>query len=125
LFKAGTVKELERIREKASGLPDKIYREALRLVKRLDEAYGADRDVNNGDGGFVLVAENIQDLALISSQYVDMASNRHEAVSIVQCEKEPWLNALFLCNNEFGINVLLPLAIAPSALHPLRTIRQK
>ena len=68
LHKAGSVKELEQIRQNSPDLPEEIYREALRLVKMLDEIYGADRDVNNGDGGFVLVAENVQDLALVNQQ---------------------------------------------------------
>ncbi|MDR0571935.1 MAG: hypothetical protein LBG48_03750 [Rickettsiales bacterium] len=114
LYKAGTVKEMQKIREEASGLPDEVLSEALRIVKILDEVYGADRDVDNGDGGFVLIAENIQDLALLKQQYVDLESNQQEVVAIVQCGKEPWLNALFLCNNEFGINVLIPVSIAPN-----------
>jgi hypothetical protein len=116
MFKAGTVKELERVKEEISGLPEEVYLEALRVVTILDEVYGTERDVDKNDGGFALIAENVQDLALVSRQYVDVASNRHETVLIVQCEKELWINALFLCNNEFGINVLLPLSIAPPAL---------
>jgi hypothetical protein len=45
-----------------------------------------------------------------------MDSNRHEAVSVVQCEKEPYLNIFFLCNNDFGINVLMPMSIAPGSI---------
>jgi hypothetical protein len=116
LHKAGTVKEIEKVRKSTPDLPGEIYRETLRLVKILDEVYGADRDVNNGDGGFVLIAENVQDLAAIRRQYVDMDSNRHEAVSIVQCEKEPYLNVFFLQNNEFGINVFMPMSIAPGLI---------
>jgi hypothetical protein len=116
LYKAGTVKEMQKIREDASGLPEEVYREVLRIVKILDEAYGADRDVEHGDGGFVLIAENIQDLASINRQYVDLDSNQQEVVSVVQCARESYLNALFLCNNEFGINVFFPVSIAPSTL---------
>ena len=97
-------------------MPVEIYLTALRIVTILDGTYGVDRDVDNGDGGFVLIAENIQDIAAISQQYVDLNANRHEVVSLVQCGKEPYINALFLCNNEFGINVLMPASIAPTVL---------
>ena len=97
-------------------MPVEVYLTALRIVTILDGTYGADRDVDHGDGGFVLVVENVQDLAAVSQQYVDLNANRHEAVSLVQCEKEPYLNALFLSNNEFGINILMPLNIAPRVL---------
>jgi hypothetical protein len=116
LYKAGTVKEMERIREKDSDLPEEIYREALRLVTILDDVYGVGRDVEGGDGGFVLIAENVQDLALVSRQYVDLKANPYEAVSAVQCSREPWLNIFFLCNNEFGINVFMPISIAPRVI---------
>ena len=113
LLKAGTVKEMHQLLGK---MPVEIYLTALRIVTILDDTYGADRDVNNSDGGFVLVVENVQDLALFCQQYVDVDSNRHEAVSVVQYEREPWLNIFFLCNNEFGINVLMPMSIAPHVI---------
>jgi len=113
LLKAGTVKEIHQLQGK---MPVEIYLTAQRIVTILDSAYGAKRDVNNSDGGFVLVVENVQDLAAISRQYVELGANRHEAVLLVQCEKEPYIDVLFLCNNEFGINVLMPVSMAPTVL---------
>ena len=60
LIKAGTIKELKQF-EKMIDID--IYCAALRIVAILDETYGADRDVDYGDGGFVLIAQNIQDIA--------------------------------------------------------------
>jgi hypothetical protein len=114
LHKAGTMKEMRQIEQNTSGLPEEVYHEALRIVKMLDEVYGADRDVDHSDGGFVLIVENVQDLGVVKRQYVGTDSNRHEVVSVVQCEKEPYLNVFYLCNNEFGINVFMPISIAPS-----------
>jgi hypothetical protein len=42
--------------------------------------------------------------------------NRHEAVTLVKCEGDPYINVLFLCNNEFGINVFLPVSVASHIL---------
>jgi hypothetical protein len=113
LIKAGTVKELAQF----EGTIDRnVYGAALRIVSMLDETYGADRDVDNSDGGFVLVAENVQDLEVLTRNYVKLDENRHEAVDVVKCEKGVYINALFLCNNEFGINVFIPLDIAPQVL---------
>lgn len=113
MYKAGNVGEIRRLQGK---IPDEIYREALRIVTILDTTYGAGRDVDQSDGGFVLIVENVQDLAAVNQQYVELDTNRHEAVSVVQCKMEPYINALFLCNNEFGISVLIPASIAPSIL---------
>jgi hypothetical protein len=100
-----------------------VYGEALRLVTMLDEIYGDERDVDNGDGGFVLIAGSIQDLELIGKRYMKLDENRHEAVDVVKCERGMYLNVLFLCNNEFGINILMPVDIAPQVL--LKDVQSK
>jgi hypothetical protein len=120
LIKAGTVKELSQF----EGTIDRdVYKVALRIVTMLDETYGSGRDVDGGDGGFVLIAESVQDVSLIGQRYVRLDSKRHEAVDVVKCEKEPYINAFFLHNNEFGINVFMPVKIASEAL--LRGLPQK
>jgi hypothetical protein len=116
LYKAGTVKEIQQIREDAPNLPEGVYHEALRIVTTLDEVYGPDRDVDHSDGGFVLIAENVQDIELINRQYMRLGDNRHEVVDVFKCESGVHINAFFLLNNEFGINVLMPSNIAPHAL---------
>jgi hypothetical protein len=100
-----------------------VYGAALRLVTMLDETYGAERDVDNGDGGFVLIAENVQDVEGIGQRYVRLYENKHEAVDVVKCERGMYLNVLFLCNNEFGINILMPVDIAPQVL--LKDVQRK
>ena len=120
MIKAGTVKELSQF-EKA--IDREVYSVALRIVTMLDEVYGVDRDVDNNDGGFVLIAENVQDIANIAQRHIKLDDSRHESVDIVKCESRPYINAFFLCNNEFGINVLMPVDIAPRAL--LRDLPKK
>ena len=120
MIKAGTVMELTQF-EKA--IDRDVYRAALRIVTILDEAYGAGRDVDNSDGGFVLIAENFKDIADIGQQYVALDANQHEAVDFVKCESMDYVNALFLTNNEYGINVFMPVDIAPRVL--LRYLPQK
>jgi hypothetical protein len=119
LIKAGTVKELAQFEKTIN---QEVYRAALRIVTTLDEVYGVGRDVDNNDGGFVLVVENVKDLSAINERYVRLDDNRHEAVDVVKCKSGAYINALFLCNNEFGINVFIPMDIAPSAL--LRNLPQ-
>jgi hypothetical protein len=113
LIKAGTVKELSPFEET---IDHDVYPAALHIVTMLDGTYGADRDVNNSDGGFVVVMENVQGMPLIGQRYVKLDDNRHEVVDVVKCEAEMYINALFLCNNEFGINVFMPMDIAPQVL---------
>jgi hypothetical protein len=120
LIKAGTVEELAQFE---GTIERDVYDVALRIVTILDKTYGAGRDVDNGDGGFVVIVENIQDMSLIEQRYVKLDENRHEAVDAVKCKKRTYINAFFLCSNEFGINVLMPMDLAPQAL--LRELSQK
>ena len=113
MIKAGTVKELSKFKEV---IDCDVYRAAMRIVTILDEEYGADRDSSKSDGGFVLIVENVQDIADIGNRYVALDANRHEAVDVVKSEKAPYINAFFLCNNEFSINVFMPMYMAPVAL---------
>jgi hypothetical protein len=113
LIKAGTVKELAQFEKMMNR---DLYREAMRIVKILDEAYGAGRDVDNADGGFVLIAENVQDVQNISQRYEKLDGNSHEVVDVLKCESGIFINAFFLHSNEFGVNILMPLEIAPSML---------
>ena len=90
--------------------------EVRRIVKILDEVYGSCRDALNDDGGLVLVAENIQDLEVIRKRYIRLDRDLYESVSLLKSKNQPYLNVLYLCNNEFGINVIMPLSIAPKVL---------
>jgi hypothetical protein len=110
MHKAGTITEMLALKGK---IPEEVYLAALRLVTILDGMYGEERDIDKDDGGIVLFAENKADLEAFSRNYIPIGANRHEAVDIIQAKPEPYLNVLFLCNNEYGINLFLPVSIAP------------
>ncbi|GHV56288.1 hypothetical protein FACS1894216_20030 [Synergistales bacterium] len=116
LHKAGTVKDIQGLLNDHPNIPPEVCAEALRLVKILDELYGADRDVDKADGGFVLIAETVQDIERISDRYIALDRGLHEAVDFLKGGCDKYLNAFFICNNEFGINIIMPVRIAPQAL---------
>jgi type III secretion system FlhB-like substrate exporter len=49
-YKIGTLKELEEVKEK---IPADIYNKIHEIVSMLDREYGADRNVEENDGGYV------------------------------------------------------------------------
>jgi hypothetical protein len=113
MFKAGTVTELEAmgLEEK---IPEEIYREALRVVSYLDETFGKDREVDFDDGGYVVIAENREDLEYFAGNCVELESPTLEYVEIVSSDKEPYLNVFFLVNEyESGVTLFIPMSIAP------------
>lgn len=103
LLKFGTVEEIKRFK---NDMPEAVYQEAHKVVERLDDAYGADRDVTEDDGGFCLVAVTVQDVAFINKAYINTESGRHEWAEVIKIKGGgKCVHALFLTNNEFGINV--------------------
>jgi hypothetical protein len=113
MLKAGTVAELV-----ALGLEDKIpgevYREVLRVVSYLDEVFGAERNVDFEDGGFVVIAQSQEDLNWFAQTCVELESPTLEYVELVHSEKGAYLNAFFLVNEyESGVTLFVPMSIAP------------
>ena len=113
LYKVGTEKELVAIKGK---IQNKLYQAVLAVVKILDDNYGSERDVDQGDGGFALIVENVQDLATLTTWHIRLDMNAHDGLNLVRCEARDYLNVFYLMNNEFGVNVFLPKAIAPKAM---------
>lgn len=111
MYKIGTVAELEQAKAR---LPDEIYAETLRIVTMLDENFGSERDVENDDGGFVFVAENLKDLYYFIQNYTDLDGPMLEYVEPVGLD---YINAFYLYNEYvFGITLLMPITIAPATL---------
>jgi hypothetical protein len=113
MFKAGTVKELEALGLEEK-LPEEIYQEVLRVVTYLDDTFGAERDVEFDDGGYVCVAQNQEDIDYFDKNCVELESRALESVDIVRSKKEVYLNVFFLVNEyESGVSLFVPILIAP------------
>ena len=54
MYKFGTVKEFKSVNML---VPEKIYQEALSIATMLDEQFGAERDVEYDEGGFIFIAK--------------------------------------------------------------------
>jgi hypothetical protein len=115
MYKAGTIAEFKAL-ELEEKIPDEVYAEALKIVTMLDENYGKDRDVDNDDGGYIVIAMNKDDLDYFSQNCVELEKPPYEYVELISSEQEPYFYAFFLVNEyEFGINLILPQSIAPES----------
>ena len=63
-----------------------------------------------------MVVEKVCDLCQVEQMGLKLDGIGHEALDVVQSESGLYLNTLFLCHNEFGINVILPMRMAPQGL---------
>ena len=114
MYKIGTIAEMSKLLGKIS---EEVYSSSLNIVTMLDERFGEDRDIDEDDGGIVLVAENKEDLEYFEKQYVELDSSLLEYVDLVKTQEEPYLNAFFLYNEyEYGITLFMPVSIAPEVL---------
>ena len=102
LYIIGTQKDSENIK----GLfTIEVISEVTNISKILDENYGSDREIFEDDGGYICIIENDKDVEELKSKYeLDL----YEAIP-EYCTKlsDEWLDVFILCNNEFGINVIL------------------
>ncbi|KXL52886.1 hypothetical protein CLNEO_19100 [Anaerotignum neopropionicum] len=109
LYIVGSQKEAEKLE---GLLPKEVFQEVTRIAEILDDNYGADRDVFEEDGGYICILEKDSDVVELNTRHeVDLSEATPEI-----CTKflDGWLNALILCNNEFGINVILSTQTAIS-----------
>ncbi len=64
IFKFGTRKAFQRHKEE---MPSEVFSHLRHSIGLLDENYGAGRDIDHDDGGFVLLFTHAEDLAQIRS----------------------------------------------------------
>ena len=80
--------------------------ESIRVtIDILNENYGADRDINNDLGGYVLIAENIVDIEILKQD--KLKGLVAEYTDIIECsEGVNWTSSLFLLSSDFSIVVV-------------------
>ena len=110
IYSFGTTKEAHGVKGKVLG---SVYERSLRIVSILDKYYGKDRDVYKNDGGFVFIAENEKDLSYFISHHINPNNGSYEDAQIFRTEQGYYLDILFLCNNEFSINLLTLARLLP------------
>ena len=110
IYSFGTTKEAHSVKGKVLSA---VYERALGIVSILDKYYGKDRDVYTNDGGFVFIAETKEDLSYFISHHIDPNNGSYEDAQLFRTEQGYYLDILFLCNNEFSINLLTPAVLLP------------
>ena len=109
IFKFGTRKAFQHHREE---MPEEVFRHLRHSIDLLDENYGADRDIDHDDGGFVLLFTHTEDFAQVrSSTGIDFACHSPEWVDHISTESEDYAAALYLISNDFGIILAAPASL--------------
>lgn len=108
LYRIGTKSEIPTL---GCRVPELVAEKLLHYVSVLDAEYGEGRNYLNV-GGYVLIAENCNDVIAIKS-VIDYDSRLCEWVSDVGND---YLSALYLLGDDYSIVVILPIDVAPKIL---------
>lgn len=108
------LKEMERVQV----LPIEVQEVIKGILEILDSEYGADRDKYTYNGGYVIVAENIEDFEEIQNKTnIDVNDVIVEYVDKILCVYgKVYTNSLVLCNNDYSISLIMPFEIMPKNL---------
>ena len=107
IFKFGTRNAFQLHKE---DMPREVFSHLQYRIDLLDENYGADRDIDHDDGGFVLLFTRAEDLAQVRAvTNIDFACHSPEWVDHISTESEDYAAALYLISNDFGIILTAPV----------------
>ena len=108
VFKLGTVADMEKL--KRISVPAAVRQALVNDLAILDREYGADRNVDNNDGGFLL--------------YCTPSTNKTEVKAFFDAENHllewadridsapPYCIALYLLSNDYAVEIIMPLSEA-------------
>ena len=113
MYQAGTVAELQELK---LSVPGEVYQEALDIVTMLDEQFGADREVEFDEGGLVIILVNEADLEFFNKHYLDLEDAIFEYVQLIKSDKGDYLYVFYFYGYDYGINLFLPMSIAPESI---------
>jgi hypothetical protein len=102
VYKIGTLEQLEEVKKK---LPREIYIEIYGIVDTLDREYGADRNIDKSDGGYVVYADN-QDEIKDAIKSMHLHKKMPELFDVIG--DDSYINTFYLKDNEYGINFIAP-----------------
>jgi len=76
----------------------------------LDIEYGEHRDVEHGDGGYVMILELKDELERLKDIHIDVKTAIPEYVDRIECtDGQVFASTLVLLSNDFGVVVVMPL----------------
>ncbi len=111
MYRIAHVSEVDQLQD----VPPEIKELAEEIVAFFDLVYGADRDVMNDDGGYVVILCPGDDLSLLDD--INIRRLMPEMTEIVETPSGgPYTHSLVLFNNEYAIDIIMERAKTPENL---------
>jgi hypothetical protein len=91
-------------------LPQEVVDVIVEATTVLDEEYGVNRDIDRGDGGFVVIIEAEADFDKLKNFYLDVNTAIPEYVNSITCaDGQVFASVLVLLSGDFAVVVILPM----------------
>ncbi|GAA0061946.1 hypothetical protein [Clostridium sp. CTA-1] len=102
-------------KEILKAIPQEVQETILGILQILDIGYGANRNKYEDDGGYVIIARKKEDFREIKAKtYIDYKNVIVEYIDKIECRgSKIYTNSSILCNNEYAISIIIPLALTP------------
>lgn len=98
-------------------LPIHISQAVRDEIKRVANIFDENYNCNNIDGGYILLAENIDDVLEIIHEHFDFSLNTFELADVITCDNgTDYVSVLYLLATEYAIQLLLPVSLTPTAI---------
>ncbi len=108
MMKIAHVREVAALR----GLPSEVVDVIRDAVIILDTEYGEHRDVDRGDGGYVMVLDSEDELERLKDIHIDVKIAIPEYMDKIQCsDGRIFTSTLVLLSDDFSIIVVAPLEL--------------
>lgn len=108
--KLGYVKDIEQLAD----VPEEIAELIKGYLRILETVYGADRNIDNSDGGYVVWLEEGDSLEMLQEIDLDVEELTAEYTEIVALENgDKFSNTFVVFNNEFAVNLIMPISMTP------------
>ncbi|AFS79814.1 hypothetical protein Curi_c28220 [Gottschalkia acidurici 9a] len=114
MFKIGHVRDIKYIQK---NLPEEVIKVIKDVATILDTEYGECRDIDYDIGGYILIIESKDEFKKLKDIHIDINDTIYEYVDRIKVENNnDWINALILCNNDFGVSIIMPIPIVPEKI---------
>ena len=105
MIKISYVKEVSNLT-----LPQEVISVVLDATTILDAAYGEHRDVDAGDGGYVLIVESKDDLEKLIDYHICVKEAMPEYVDSIQCDDgETFTSTMVMLSDDYSIIIVMTL----------------
>lgn len=114
MIKIGHASEVDKLVQ----LPHEVKDVIKGVADILDYHYGADRNIVENMGGYIVVITKEEELYELRNDNIDVWESYPEYVDRIAIkegneEMGDWTNSLIICNNDFGISIIMPMSITP------------